>query len=244
MFEKFTNLIANRSNPRKANTKLLAPKLREVVHKQSAVLSSRRSFAAEMSLYGSHGERKYLNESERLRFSKALDRAATETRLFCFMLAITGARISELLAITPASIDIVGCTVLLLTLKRRRRGIVRELPLPAWLVAELNRQFDLAERQRDELLRDERLWAWSRTSGWRRVKAVMKDAGIHGAAAMPKGLRHTFGVVSCLVKVPLPKLQGWFGHASIETTSIYTQIAGEDEKVLASWVWDAWRARG
>ena len=39
-----------------------------------------------------------------------------------------------------------------------------------------------------------RLWRWSRTTAWRYVKAVMVAADITGTPAMPKGLRHGFGV--------------------------------------------------
>jgi len=86
---------------------------------------------AGMSLYGPSGGRKYLNAAERRRFIHAARRAETATRLFGLVLAWSGARISEALAVTPAVIDIEGGVVSIETLKRRKRGIVRQVPLPA-----------------------------------------------------------------------------------------------------------------
>jgi integrase len=51
-------------------------------------------------------------------------------RLFCLKLRWSGARISELLAITPSAIDFESGVASIETLKRRKRGIVRQVTLP------------------------------------------------------------------------------------------------------------------
>jgi hypothetical protein len=61
---------------------------------------------AGMSLYGSAGSRKYLNAAERRRVTKAARRTPVEVELFCLVLSLSGARISEILALTPAGIDL------------------------------------------------------------------------------------------------------------------------------------------
>ena len=61
---------------------------------------------AGMSLYGSTGSRKYLNAAERRRFMKAARRAPLDVQLFCLLLSLSGGRISEILALTPAAIDL------------------------------------------------------------------------------------------------------------------------------------------
>jgi hypothetical protein len=61
---------------------------------------------AGMSLYGPAGGRKYINAAERRRFIKAANRADPETRLFCLVLSWSGCRVSELLALTAAAVDI------------------------------------------------------------------------------------------------------------------------------------------
>jgi Phage integrase family len=67
----------------------------------------------------------------------------------------------------------------------------------------------------------------------RYVKAEMAMAGIAGAPAMPKGLRHGFCVHALQSRVPLHLAQRWLGHASIETTAIYADIAGREERAGA-----------
>lgn len=61
---------------------------------------------AGMSLYGSTGSRKYLNAAERWRFIKAVRRVPLEVQLFCLVLSLSGGRISEILSLTPAAIDL------------------------------------------------------------------------------------------------------------------------------------------
>jgi integrase/recombinase XerD len=145
-----------------------------------------------MSLYGPTGARKYLSAAERRRFIKAANRAEPETRLFCLVLGWSGGRISEVLALTPAAIDIDIGVANILTLKRRKRGIVRQVPLPRDVLSQLNRFFKLRCVQRDPELAVQQIWGWSRTIAWRRVKEVMAAAaaaaaaGISGPPAMPR----------------------------------------------------------
>lgn len=118
------------------------------------------------------------------------------------MLRWSGARISEVLALTPTAIDIESGVASIQTLKRRKRGIVRQVPLPPKVLQELNRMFKLRAAHRDPRLSTMRLWRWSRTTAWRYVKVVMAAAGIAGTRAMPKGLRHGFGVNAFQSNVP------------------------------------------
>ena len=133
-----------------------------------------------LSLFGPSGNRKYLNAAERRRFVEAARRAPPKIRLFCLTLRWSGARISEVLALTPAAIDIESGVASIQTLKRRKRGIVRQVPLPPIVLHELDRVFKLRIAQRDPQLATARLWRWSRTTAWRYVKAVMAAAGITG----------------------------------------------------------------
>jgi integrase/recombinase XerD len=58
------------------------------------------------SLFGPFGNRKYLNAAERRRFLESTQQLPPPERLFCQVLAWSGGRISEVLALTPAAIDI------------------------------------------------------------------------------------------------------------------------------------------
>jgi integrase len=122
------------------------------------------------SLFGQSGSRKYLNAVERRQFLKCAQRLAPNERLFCLTLAWSGARISEVLALTPAAIDLETGVANINTLKRRKRGVVRQVPLPNEVLKELDLVFQLRRRQQDRELALDRLWHWSRTTAWRCVK--------------------------------------------------------------------------
>jgi integrase/recombinase XerD len=190
-----------------------------------------------MSLFGPAGGRKYLNAAERRRFIKVVARAEPNTRVFCLVLGWSGARISEVLALTPISIDIETGVANIETLKRRKRGVVRQVPLPRDVLRDLDRTFKLRLLQHDRDLAAIRLWTWSRTTAWRRVKEVMAEARIAGTPAMPKGLRHGFGVNAFQSNVPPHLVQRWLGHASLRTTAIYADVIGPDERAFAARMW-------
>ncbi len=189
------------------------------------------------SLFSHSGSRKYLNAAEHRRFIDAARNALPKIRLFCLTLRWSGARISEVLALTPAAIDLECGVASIETLKRRKRGIVRQVPLPPNVLHELDRVFKLRIAQRDPQRATLRLWSWSRTTAWRCVKAVMPAAGITGTPAMPKGLRHGFGVNAFQSNVPPHRVQRWLGHASLGTTSIYGDIIGPEERAFAARMW-------
>lgn len=189
------------------------------------------------SLFGRAGNRKYLNAAERLRFIETAQHAAPAVRLFCLLMAWTGARISEVLALTRASIDIESGVVSITTLKRRKRGIVRQVPLPPDVLDRLDREFGLCGAQHDPQPVNNRLFCFSRATAWRYVKVVMAEAAIIGPAAMPKGLRHSFGVSAFQSNVPPHLVQRWLGHASMRTTAIYGDVMGPDERAFAARMW-------
>jgi integrase/recombinase XerD len=191
-----------------------------------------------INLYEPTGGRKYLNAAERRRFTRAARRAPVEVQLFCLVLSLSGGRISEILALTPAAIDIDSGVANITTLKRRRRGLVRQVPLPRKVLGELNQAFHLRRRQRHPDSACRRIWRWSRTTAWRRVKEVMAEAHITGSSAMPKGLRHGFGVNAFQSLVPPHLVQRWLGHASLRTTAIYGDVIGPEERGFAARMWN------
>lgn len=181
--------------------------------------------------------RKYLTTSERARFLDAAIHFSAETQLFCLVLVWSGARISEVLALTAASVDFEEGVAEFETLKRRKRGHMRQVPLPGPVLATLDRTFAIRERQHDPRRFNHRLWPWSRTTAWRRVRAVMARAGLAGLPATPKGLRHTFGVAAFRASVPPHLVQRWLGHASLRTTATYGDVVGPEELAFARRLW-------
>jgi hypothetical protein len=135
-----------------------------------------------------------------------------------------------------AKVKDVTDTLGVLTLKRR--AIVwREIPLPPWLMAELDAHFGIAEAQRDPVRSRQRLWAHHRVTGWRIIKDVMMLSQIVGRAACPRGLRHSFGVGTLQAGAPLNMVQRWLGHSRISTTAIYTAACGPEDIELMDRFW-------
>jgi len=190
-----------------------------------------------LSLFGRYGNRKYLNATERQRFVEAAQREPPRSRLFCLTLGWSGARISEALALTPASFDIESGVACIETLKRRRRGVVQQVPLPTELLVELDHECGLTRAQRDPDKVNVRIWCFSRTTARRYVKRVMKSAGIVGSPAMPKGLRDGFGVKTFQSNVPPHLVQRWLGHGSLRATAIYGDVIGPDKRAFAARMW-------
>jgi len=165
-----------------------------------------------------------------------MDSLAEERALFALTLAWTGARVSEVLALTAASFQIESSVVALCTLKRRRQ-CVREVPLPPSHMTALDDHFMLAEIQRSADASNVRLWPWCRQTAWRLIKEVMDQAAVVGRPACPRGLRHSFGVGTLQAGVPLNLVQRWMGHARMSTTAIYADASGDEERAFARRFW-------
>ena len=189
------------------------------------------------TLYTPQGKRKYLNADERQRFLATADTASASVRALCLVLAYLGLRISEALALCAADVQVAVGTISVQCLKKRNRITFRELPAPEALLYALDLAFDLAARQRDATLSQTRLWPISRVTAWRVIKRILDEAGVIGGQAMPKGLRHGFGVHAVQCAVPLPLIQRWLGHTDLSTTSIYTHVLGPEERAIARRMW-------
>jgi integrase/recombinase XerD len=137
----------------------------------------------------------------------------------------SGARISEVLALPPASIDIES------GLADPQASQAGDCP---WdVLDELDREFNLPDAQRDPELANERIWKSSRMAA---SQGDHGAAGISGTPAMPEGLRHGFGVNAFQSNVPPHLVQRWLGHASLRTT--YLRRRGRpDERAFAERMW-------
>jgi integrase len=200
----------------------------------------RRQRGDQSSLYTDGGERKYLNRQERGRVLRAMKQLEPERALFALLLAWTGARVSEVLAVEPGSFQVERSVVALRTLKRRRPH-VREIPIPPELMAAIDAHFNLAVLQRDPTAANRRLWRFSRVTAWRCVKGAMRQAGIQGRRACPRGLRHGFAIAALQAAIPITLVQRWLGHAGLATTAIYTQFCGAEEANFAARLWEGSR---
>lgn len=186
-------------------------------------------------LFTFEGKRKYLTQEEQARFLAAaaqLDR--DEVRTFCMTLAYTGCRISEALELSAARVDLSARVLTFRTLKQRGKVKYRSVPAPDELIEALELVLKVRKIQRTKGGGDAALlWTWGCTQATKHICAVMIAAGIEGNHASLKRLRHGFGV-RMAQKTRNPRLiQKWLGHSSLDTTAIYMDLVGEEERAEA-----------
>ncbi len=182
-------------------------------------------------MFDRQGRRKYLNGAERQAYFDVIKGESDEAhRAFGLTLFHTGCRISEALSLTGTGIDLSQKCIVFETLKQRRRGQFRAVPIPDSLVGALGKLLVGADRSSP-------IWRFSRATAYRMVKRQMIGAGIEGAMACPKGLRHSFAIACIGESIPLPTVQKWLGHARLETTAIYLGVTGDEERNLARRLW-------
>ena len=185
----------------------------------------------EAVVFDRDGNRKYLNESERRKFLRTTEReSCAVTKAFILTVFYTGCRLSEALELTVNRIDHAEKSLVFKTLKRRSTLHYRAVPVPLVLLGHLK---EITQNTPGNT----RVWNFSRTTGYRRIKSIMRAAGISGTQASPKGLRHGHALKCVTKNIPLTTIQKWLGHARSDTTAIYLSITGEDERRLAKRLW-------
>jgi integrase len=191
-----------------------------------------------LQLYDAAGQRKYVTAEEREGFLAVAERAPRRVRTLCLTLAYSGCRLSEAIALTADRVDLEAAILIFETLKKRREGVFRAVPVPGHVLGTIDMVHGVRELQRKRGRgRDVRLWPVSRTTAWRRVAEVLDEAGIEGPQSSPKGLRHGFGVQAVSSGVPLNLVQRWLGHAQLSTTAIYADAVGAEERGLMARMW-------
>lgn len=187
-------------------------------------------------LHDRQGKRLYVTADERTLFFETAKQAEPEVRTFCHLLYYTGCRLSEARYLTPARIDMTEKVIVIESLKKRKRGHFRTIPVPDDFLDTLNMVHGLHKLPKRK--RDDPIWDWSRVTAWRRVTEVLTASGIEeGAHRCPKGLRHGFAISAVLNNVPLTTVQAMLGHARIETTAIYLSVFGEEARTVVSRMW-------
>jgi len=191
-------------------------------------------------LFTSDGMRKYLTPEERQAFiTAAKNLGERERRTFCLTLAHSGCRISEGLGLNFTRIDMNAGQLVLRSLKKRDgKKHHRAVPVPPDYLEAMDLVHDVRGIQTNPRRKSKPVWTISRMTGYRWVCDTMEQAGIEGPMARPHGLRHAFGVHALMKDIPLPLLQRWMGHANLETTAIYLQVVGNEEKSFAGRMWE------
>ena len=143
---------------------------------------------------------------------------------------------SEALGIRACDVDLEANELRIATLKRRKDHW-RAVPVPEDLVHALDLVHAVRRHQASPRGAQRPLWAVTRQTAGRQVRAIMRTAGIAGPQATPRGLRHSYGVAAVTAGVPLTTIAAVLGHASITTTAIYATAIGAEARELVSRVW-------
>ena len=199
---------------------------------------------AEMRLFDDQGNRLYMTPEERTAFLIAARDFPARDRVICETLAYTGCRPSELIEITPSRVDLAGGIITLRSLKKRKkadgspRKVFRAVPVPPDYLDTLNTACGIREAQRSKKTADAPIWPLTRQRVGQIVRGVMASADIaEGEHRCPKGLRHGYGINAIVQGIPLNLLSKWLGHESIETTAIYANALGKEERAIAERMW-------
>lgn len=116
--------------------------------------------------------------------------------------------------------------------KRRRRRIIRAVPVARESLTHLDDIHKFRRALSDPVAANRRLWPRSRTTEWRRVKEVMRSANTPDFVSKLKALRHAFAE-AVLSQLSLALIKKRLGLAKLETTEIYTSLIGDEERSIA-----------
>ena len=154
-------------------------------------------------------------------------------------LAYAGCRLSEALALTADRVDLAAGVLVIESLKKRRTGIYRAVPVPPALLDALDLVHGIRElhARRGKGRGDAALAVVAHDRMASGARGHGKPPGSTVPQASPKGLRHGFGVAAVSAGIPLNLVQKWLGHAQLTTTAIYADAVGAEEKDIARRMW-------
>ncbi len=152
-------------------------------------------------------------------------------RLILDLMWTTGARISEVLALTPASFvdDGYDFGVILKTLKQRpgrpskaalQRSPKRYVPIADLLLQDRIQSYLYAGRFR----KSERVFSMARQTVNRHIAALVARVGGAPFSISAHTFRHSFAIHLLLHGRPLKYVSQLLGHKSIDSTEIYTNV--------------------
>lgn len=141
-------------------------------------------------------------------------------RLACTMMCVLGLRIGDVLPLRPQSIDSSQMIVRVIGKGNKERI----LPLPASLLKEL-RSFWLTHRSREWLFPGQTNTGQIAEKSIRRaLTQAAEGLGLMEVHVTPHILRHSFATHLLQDGVDLRSVQCLLGHASIQSTQIYTHL--------------------
>jgi len=149
------------------------------------------------------------------------------------LLWATGMRVGELVTLNVSDVNLRTGKVRVVG----RGGRERQLPIDAATIDALRTYLSdgrpfLARNLPNEpaLIVNQRGMRLTRQGFWLIMKGIVRDAGLPGMIT-PHTLRHSFATQQIGEGLGLEELRQLLGHASIATTQIYSQLAGQSPDV-------------
>ncbi|MCY4433962.1 MAG: tyrosine recombinase XerD [bacterium] len=170
------------------------------------------------------------------------DAVSRRDRAILEVLYGTGMRISELVGMSMADLDLGGATVRVMGKGQRERilpvGRCAHEALTAWLVpagrGEMEPERWGSQHDQEAIWLNQRGRRLSRQGAWGVVKKRAQQVGL-GAKVSPHVFRHSCATHLLDHGADIRAVQELLGHASITTTQVYTMVSKEK-------LWEAYRA--
>jgi integrase/recombinase XerD len=151
------------------------------------------------------------------------------------LLSSTGMRVGELVLVNVEDIDFAESRVRVVGRGNRERS----LPLDETTLAVIRSYLEQARpfltrnaQEQTALVVNQRGQRLTRQGFWLIMKGLVREAGLP-AIMTPHMLRHSFATHQIGEGLGLEELRQLLGHASIATTQIYTQLAGQASEDVA-----------
>lgn len=168
------------------------------------------------------GRRKELRQEEYLRLVEtALQKGQEQIALVMETIASTGIRISELRYITVEAVQ-QGCANVNCKGKSRQVFIVKELR------KKLSKYLQQKKIKSGPIFLSQKGNPLDRSNVWMKMKKIAEIAGVNTEKVFPHNLRHLFARAYYHKTKDIFYLADILGHASVNTTRIYTRTAGEN----------------
>ncbi|MEJ7608382.1 MAG: tyrosine-type recombinase/integrase [Bryobacteraceae bacterium] len=191
-----------------------------------------------LNLYDAQGLRKYLTAEERDAFLKAAEDNPREVRTFCGTLLYAGCRIAEALALTADRVDLKDRRIVFESLKKRKRGVFRPVPVPPPFLDTLDLVPNIRAAQKREG-RGKRNFPVGLVPHDRMDPRMRGNEG--GEDRRPT--RHAERLAARFRRQchrqqrSAEQGEKWLGHADLKTTVIYADSTGAEEEQIAGRMW-------
>jgi integrase/recombinase XerD len=151
------------------------------------------------------------------------------------LLSSTGMRVGELVMVDVGDVDFASGRVRVVGRGNRERSLPLDQPTLGSIRSYLDQARPFLTRnaaQQAALVVNQRGQRLTRQGFWLIMKGLVREAGLP-AIMTPHMLRHSYATHQIGEGLALEELRQLLGHASIATTQIYTQLAGQASESVA-----------